>query len=347
MGSRYKWFLLMLAITVCAVLYRFSKMNTYQSVRNDILEIIQLRTESERNVPKRIMEPGIMFVETSDKVEPTPLAACSVESAARLHPDKRVYFFMKGFNGKLSQYPQPNYTGIPLLSAISNVVLLPLNLTELFENTPLHEWHQKVNPDLEMYWLHVLADGCRLALLWKYSGVYLDTDIISMKSLPFINFTALEDGNFFNNGAMGFNVKHHPFMLECMKDFVANYTGHIWGYQGPKLITRVLKRWCKFDKAADASGKECNEISLLIPSRFYPIHYSSWGRYYDPWKKENAVSVFSGSYGTHVWNYMNSERKRKIIAGSGSLIEYLFQLYCPTTYRNFIQSPKSSKSFRA
>ncbi|XP_067904606.1 alpha-1,4-N-acetylglucosaminyltransferase-like [Heterodontus francisci] len=204
-----------------------------------------------------------------------------------------------------------------------------------------------VSPHLERHWTHVLADSCRLALLRKYSGIYLDTDIISMKSLLFANFTCFGEGGFFNNGALGFHVIHHDFLLDCMKDFVANYIEHIWGHQGRKLITCVLKRWCKSNNPTNFIGKECNGISLWLRRWFYPISYSSWERYYVPWKNKDIESIFSGRYGAHVWNYVNSSKERKIIAGEGSLMEYLFQMYCPITYRSVIQSKNHSELLKA
>ncbi|XP_067850865.1 alpha-1,4-N-acetylglucosaminyltransferase-like [Heptranchias perlo] len=343
MLHQYKGCLFILTIAICSVLHIYCKTDTYQYFQNYIFKIFQLKNKADPNLPNPTTKSGIIFVETTDKVEPTPLAVCSVESAARLNPDKRIYYFMKGFSGNLTQYPHPEYAGIPLLSSMSNVVLLPLNVSALFEDTPLKDWYQKVNPDLERFWIHVLADGCRLALLWKYGGIYLDTDIISMKPLPFANFTCGEQVDYTSNGAMGFH-ESHPFMWNCMEDFVAQYIGHIWGQQGPRLITRVLKRWCLSNNLADFTGKECNGISLWITRRFYPIPYPSWENYYASWKKEQIESVFSDTYGAHVWNYKNSIKKRKVIPGSGSLMEYLFQAYCPTTYRNLIQSRNNPES---
>ncbi|GCC31879.1 hypothetical protein chiPu_0010339, partial [Chiloscyllium punctatum] len=172
MFSMYKGCLFIGTIMICGMLYIFGSLDNYEYIKN-FFRPSPSRIKNYRNVSNIIVESGIMFVETSDKVEPTPLTVCSVESAARLNPEKRIYFFMKEFSGNLTQYPQPDYAGIPLLSSISNVDVLPLNPTELFEDTPLIAWYQKVNPNAERYWTHVLADGCRLALLWKYGGIYL------------------------------------------------------------------------------------------------------------------------------------------------------------------------------
>ncbi|XP_078251147.1 alpha-1,4-N-acetylglucosaminyltransferase-like, partial [Rhinoraja longicauda] len=241
MISMHQLYLLIITFGVCVLLYACWRIDRQQKFRNDMLIMSQVED------PRPILNPGIMFVETSDNVELKPLVACSVESTAHQNPDKSIYFFMKGFSGNLSQYPEPHYRLIPLLSSVKNVVLLPLNATELFEDTPLNFWYQKVNPTKEMYWLHVFGDACKIALLWKYGGIYLDTDIISMKSMPFGNFMCPESSNALSMDAMGFYHRHHPFLSNCMIDYVANYIGYIWGQQGPKLITRVLKRWCQMD----------------------------------------------------------------------------------------------------
>ncbi|XP_078266078.1 alpha-1,4-N-acetylglucosaminyltransferase-like [Rhinoraja longicauda] len=333
---------LVFIIGIFFLLYVSWFMNTVQDIQGYFSRNLQTEGTAATEISPLNTITQILFVESTDNVKLKPLTVCSVESAARLNPHKQIYYFMKGFSGKLSQYPELEYKSIPLLSSVKNVILLPLNSTELFEDTPLKGWHQKVNPEKERFWTHVFADGCRLALLWKYGGIYLDTDIISMRPMPFANFTCPEHAGAVSNGAIGFPHRHHPFMWNCMEDFVANYIGHVWGQQGPRLLTRVLKRWCQTDNLATFIGKECNGISLWIPDRFYPIPYPAWKKYYTPWKKKDIEWTFSATYGAHVWNFMNSNNKKKIVAGSGSLIEHFFQLYCPTTYKNLIQLNHSS-----
>lgn len=95
---------------------------------------------------------------------------------------------------------------------------------------------------------------------------------------------------------MGFYHRHHPFCWNCMKDFVANYSAYIWGQQGPKLITRVLKRWCQMDNLGAFIGKECN----CITDRFYPVPCPAWEKYFAPWKKKDVEHKFSATYGARL-----------------------------------------------
>ncbi|XP_025042926.2 alpha-1,4-N-acetylglucosaminyltransferase-like [Pelodiscus sinensis] len=281
---------------------------------------------------------GIIFVETTDRLEPSPLASCSVESAARAYPNRPIRFFMKGLNSNMWRDLNSTSTALALLSAMENVFFLPLPMKTIFYETPLLPWYCKVNPARERYWLHVSADGIRLALIWKYGGIYMDTDVISIRPVPVANFLTAEDFQLAGNAIFGFS-RHHKFIWDCMEDFVQNYRGRIWGYQGPRLLTRRLKALCpvtNFHKVV--TDINCQNISYLHPQRYYPIPYVQWNRYFQVWEK--SVD-FNNSYSLHLWNYKNWKHKR-VVAGSNTLVENLFKTYCPTTYKVLIQGPEGS-----
>ncbi|XP_067897852.1 lactosylceramide 4-alpha-galactosyltransferase-like isoform X2 [Heterodontus francisci] len=282
-------------------------------------------------------EPGIMLVQTSDEMNPSPLAICAVESAAKINPDKTVYYFMKGFNMESSEH---QYQALTLLSSIKNVVILPLNLEELFSNTDLAEWYKKANPDDEMYWIHVLSDACRIALLWKYGGIYLDTDVISLKPLKFRNFICAQSRNYANGAALGFN-RNHFFTRKCIKDYVDNYKGDDWGHQGPDLMSRMLREWCDTDDLDEFLDKECKGILYLSSNWFYPISYADWGKYFERgvWNKSKNNDIenkFSKTNGVHIWNYLSGGHEA-LIKESQSYLEYFFSNYCPSTYKSLLR----------
>ncbi|XP_043557634.1 lactosylceramide 4-alpha-galactosyltransferase-like isoform X1 [Chiloscyllium plagiosum] len=284
-----------------------------------------------------IREPGIMFVQTSNDVAPSPLAMCSIESAARQNRNKTIYFLMSGFNGNISAYREPEYKAISLLSSFENVIILPLNPKELFNNTPLAGWYEKVDPNLEQYWFHVLSDGCRIALLWKFGGIYLDTDIISIKPLEFQNFICAQSSNYANGAALGFN-RSHSFIRKCLKDYIENYNGAAWGQQGPDLMTRMLKKWCETDNLDNFLNRQCKGILYLSSNWFYPVPYTDWERYFEPdtWEgnSKEIEHEFSKTRGVHVWNFLSGGQNNHF-KGSRSLMEYFFSKYCPRTY-NFL-----------
>ncbi|XP_067897453.1 lactosylceramide 4-alpha-galactosyltransferase-like [Heterodontus francisci] len=324
MKHQKRLYLVTLFLFACVILYRQLKF---------IIRFQQMMSKSDADYPSPDITPGLMFIDTTNEVAPSPLAVCSVESAARANPEKPIYYFMIGFKGNLSDYPDQYMTLQPLLS-MKNIILLPLNLKTLFENTPLNDWYHQVDPDWENYWIHVLSDACRLALLWKYGGIYLDTDIISLKPLTFTNFICAQEENLANGAALGFS-QHHNFLQDCMIDFVRDYQGEIWGHQGPLLMSRVLRRWCKTDDLDEFVDAKCNNISYLPSKFFYPIPYNEWEKYFEHWTLENIRATFSETYGAHIWNFLSSGNQDNMTGGSGVLLEYLFHKYCPRTYKTF------------
>lgn len=195
----------------------------------------------------------------------------------------------------------------------------------------------QINSNAERYWLHVSSDASRLAIIWKYGGIYMDTDVISIRPIPDENFLAAQSSKVSSNGVFGFSP-HHPFLWACMENFVEHYNSGIWGNQGPRLITRMLKLWCKLRDFKEVSDLKCQNMSFLHPHRFYPISYSQWKSYYEVWDPEPS---FNNSYALHLWNHMN-QGKRTVVKGSNTLAENLFRKYCPTTYRYLVQGPQRS-----
>ncbi|XP_006012256.1 lactosylceramide 4-alpha-galactosyltransferase [Latimeria chalumnae] len=282
------------------------------------------------------VRPGIMFVETTDAVELTPLTVCAVESAARVYPTRPVNFFLRGFQGNASQYTSPRYLTIPILSSIKNIHIYPLKLEILFHRTPLLNWFKSVRPFWQRYWTLVLSDASRLAMLWKFGGIYLDTDIISIRAIPVTNFLCAEGPQSANGAALGFE-DHHNFIWDCMVDFVCHFNGNVFGNQGPKLVSRILKKWCGTQHLGDVIDKQCGGVSYLSSRRFYPIPYFNWTRYFESWEAEQVEAFFSQTYGAHVWNFMNTKQQMKVEAGTGALLEELFRIFCPSTYQIMIK----------
>lgn len=282
---------------------------------------------------------SIMFIETSERVEPPPMVSCAVESAAKIYPEQPIIFFMKGLRDSVQLTSNTSYPAFSLLSAINNVFFVPLDMGRLFKDTPLFSWYTKVNSSTEKHWLHVSSDAARLAIIWKYGGIYMDTDVISLQPIPEENFLAAQGSRHSSNGVFGF-LPHHPFLWACMENFVEHYDSTIWGNQGPQLMTRMLRVWCRLKDFHGLGDLKCLNISFLHPQRFYPIPYPQWKRYYQVWDKEPS---FNESYALHLWNYMNKEGKT-VVRGSKTLVENLYQKHCPKTYRVLIQGAEGTVS---
>ncbi|XP_067855946.1 lactosylceramide 4-alpha-galactosyltransferase-like [Heptranchias perlo] len=267
----------------------------------------------------------IFFVETSEQTNPTFLSMCSVESAARSHPRAKIVLFMKG----LSAMKNTQNLGISLLNCFPNVEIKPLDLKDLFADTPLSLWYSRLDQWWQPYLITTVSDACRIAILWKYGGIYLDTDIIVLKNLlNLTNSIGREQKYLVNTAFLAFD-RHHDFIGHCLKDFVKHFNGWIWGHQGPQLVTRVLKKWCQ--KKSVTKIQQCKGVRMLPPEAFYPIRWQDWKKYFEVMSKSEAQELLKNAYAVHIWN--KKSHGTRFQKGSKVMIDQLSSVYCPVSYK--------------
>ncbi|NXJ02562.1 A4GAT galactosyltransferase, partial [Psophia crepitans] len=271
--------------------------------------------------------PGeLFFVETSDRTDPSYLFTCSVESAARTHPGTRVVVLMKGLaSGNTSL---PNHWGFSLLSCFRNVEFRHLDLTELFSGTPLAKWYLQPEHQKEPYFLPVLSDACRIAIMWKFGGTYLDTDFIVLRNLKNLtNALGMQSQDVLNGAFLSFKPQHE-FIALCMQDFVDNYNGWIWAHQGPGLLTRVFKKLCSIGNIQ--TNMNCKGVRALSPEAFYPIPWEDWKKLFDTISSSELHKILKNTYALHVWNKLSHGTRLDIT--SQAFLAQLYSQFCPATY---------------
>ncbi|KAM7128036.1 lactosylceramide 4-alpha-galactosyltransferase-like [Ciconia maguari] len=273
------------------------------------------------------LSPGdVFFVETSEQTNPSYLFTCSVESAARTHPETRVVLLMKGLAN--SNASLPTHWGFTLLSYFPNVEIRPLDLLELFSGTPLAKWYLRSDHQKEPYFLSVLSDACRIAIMWKFGGIYLDTDFIVLRNLRNLtNALGMQSQDVLNGAFLSFKPKHE-FIELCMKDFVDNYNGWVWAHQGPHLLTRVFKKWCSISNIQN--NMSCKGVCALSPEAFYPICWEDWKKLFDTISSSELQKLLKNTYAVHVWNKLSHGTRLEIT--SQALLAQLYSQFCPDTY---------------
>ncbi|XP_028934611.1 lactosylceramide 4-alpha-galactosyltransferase [Ornithorhynchus anatinus] len=289
---------------------------------------LEVKCPSAPSPPAPPGPPGgdIFFVETSERTNPNFLFMCSVESAARTHPETRVVVLMKGLGGGNGSLPR--HLGISLLRCFHNVELRPLDLRELFAGTPLAGWHATVQARWEPYLLPVLSDACRIAIMWKFGGIYLDTDFIVLRSLKNLTNVLGTQSEYVLNGAFLAFERGHKFIELCMQDFVDHYNGWVWGHQGPQLLTRVFKKWCSVRSLR--ARQSCRGVRALPREAFYPIRWQNWKKYFQEIGPLEFRRLLKDTYAVHVWNKKSQGAHFEI--ASKALLAQLHSHYCPTTY---------------
>ncbi|XP_064424882.1 lactosylceramide 4-alpha-galactosyltransferase-like [Latimeria chalumnae] len=311
-----------LAVPLVLVLFATSFIFSYLGRRGPLF---YLRRHSKLLASK--YTGNIYFVETSNHLDVSLLFKCSVESAARAHPNSLINVLMRGLSDDDARISSQN-VALSRLREFPNVVFKPLVFEDLFSDTPLQSWFAKLDQEKEKFLFSVLSDACRIALLYKYGGVYSDTDVIMTKNLMNLtNAMGLESDNIINGAILVFLQPKSEFLWLCIQDFVENYKGNHWGTQGPQLVTRVLKQYCDIKEISS-----CKNVTVLPVEAFYPISYKNWRQFYSKASDSVLENLQNKSYTVHVWNQMKKWNSLQVKMEPNMLLGQLFLKFCPVTY---------------
>ncbi|EXC23675.1 hypothetical protein L484_015585 [Morus notabilis] len=224
----------------------------------------------------------------------------------------------------------------PLIDRRFKVNAATPDLSFLFKDTPAENWLgdlEKGNKDPgEISLAQNLSNLMRLAILYKYGGIYLDTDFIVLKPLNGLrnsigaqsidllskNWTRL------NNAVLIFDM-NHPLLLKFIEEFASTFDGNRWGYNGPYLVSRVVQR---------VEPRPGSNFTVLSPMAFYPVDWTKIGGLFKRpereaqlrWVKAKVLQLSGETYGVHLWNRQSSG----LLIEEGSVIGRLISDHCVT-----------------
>uniref|UniRef100_A0A0D3FHQ9 Alpha 1,4-glycosyltransferase domain-containing protein n=1 Tax=Oryza barthii TaxID=65489 RepID=A0A0D3FHQ9_9ORYZ len=211
-------------------------------------------------------------------------------------------------------------------------VALP-NLDELLEGTLTHDFVSVWNEwrKTKYYPLHY-SELVRLAALYKYGGIYLDSDVVVLKPLNALRNSIgvvkqVSENSSFSGAVLAFE-KNSPFLAECLKEFHSTYDDELLQWNGAELMTRVIRNMS--DKADDNSGHL--DIKFEPSVAFYPISSTDITRYFseadstDERAQHDALfsRIVNDSTTFHLWNSITSS----LVPEPNSLVERILNRYC-------------------
>ncbi|CAK8577382.1 unnamed protein product [Lathyrus sativus] len=210
-------------------------------------------------------------------------------------------------------------------------VVMP-NLDQLLKGTPANvfssvwfEWRKT-----KFYSTHY-SELIRLAALYKYGGIYLDSDIIVLKPISFLNNSVgIEDhaaGSSLNGAVMAFG-RHSLFIKKCLEEFYMTYDDNSLRWNGADLLTRVARK-SEGEKNKTIKRSELNEEPSHI---FFPINSQDITRYFVAPATETEKArqdvllerILHESLTFHFWNSLTSA----LIPEPDSLVARLMNYAC-------------------
>ncbi|KAF7278923.1 hypothetical protein GWI33_007869 [Rhynchophorus ferrugineus] len=287
-----------------------------------------------------VKDTSIFFLETScnsyinAQLTVSPRQACAVESAALMNPKRMVYLLFAS-PGLFYNSTQSDRL-LQALISYPNIKLLYINMDKYADNTPVEKlWKSKEILKGE-YPLSHTSDLLRYITLWKYGGIYMDLDTMTIKNLNSLptNFAGVQDEYTVASGVLGFSSKGdgHQYINSCLYELADHYDGHSWAENGPKIITGLTNRLCESYLVKDYVGKTCKDFYIFSSSAFYPIYYTYFDSYFNPNHMDYVKNVTSNSYILHMWNKLSMDKKIYLYENVPYL--YFAKRYCPRTVKN-------------
>ncbi|XP_075510223.1 uncharacterized protein LOC142546412 [Primulina tabacum] len=221
----------------------------------------------------------------------------------------------------------------PLIGCGFRVLAVTPDLWGLFKKTPAETWLKEIRNGSrdpgQIPLAQNLSNLMRLAALYKYGGVYLDTDFVILRDFSVLkNVIGAQSvdikGNWtrLNNAVLVFSRKH-PLVYKFMEEFASTFDGNRWGHNGPYLVSRVVDR---------VATNEEFKFTILPPIAFYPVDWTRIAGYFarphDPnqakWADTKIRQLQKSSYGVHLWNRVSDKFKIE----EGSIIDRLLNDHC-------------------
>ncbi|XVE76527.1 hypothetical protein DITRI_Ditri12bG0180900 [Diplodiscus trichospermus] len=222
----------------------------------------------------------------------------------------------------------------PLLDRGFKVLAVTPDFPFLLKNTPAEAWFDdmksgKKDPG-EIPLAQNLSNLMRLAVLFKYGGVYLDTDFIVLKSFKGLKNTigaqsidaVSKNWTRLNNAVLVFDM-NHPLLFKFIEEFALTFDGNKWGHNGPYMVSRVVQR---------VAGRHGYNFTILPPMAFYPVDWIKIGSLFkmpkdraaSKWVEAKLHQLKKQTYGVHLWNKQSS----KLMVEDGSVMGRLMSEHC-------------------
>ncbi|XP_074314575.1 uncharacterized protein LOC141649795 [Silene latifolia] len=217
----------------------------------------------------------------------------------------------------------------PILDRGYKILPIAPDFRSLFNNTPAQGWLERLEAgDVDPGSIPItqnLSNLLRMVVLYKYGGVYLDTDMLVLKSFSSlknsIGIQSVDDTTrkwrTLNNAVLIFD-KEHPLVWKFMEEFAFTFDGFKWGFNGPYLTTRVVSQ---------AVNDTRFQFNIVSPMAFYPIDWIRIPRLFEKpykngttWATNKFMEIDSESYGVHLWNKFTRKLKIEERSAMGRLI---------------------------
>ncbi|CAG0901439.1 unnamed protein product [Cyprideis torosa] len=172
----------------------------------------------------------IFLTETSGQNYILPRYQCAIESAASHHPHRPI-ILLTSVDQDPEQRPLQD-----ILKAFPNIHVVPANFQDFVQKTPLQDLYLREQSSKFLY--PHLSDIVRVGVLYRYGGIYIDLDLITLQS-----YDQLPDGlALYHNSKVGDSIRKLVFWLTRLDMFSLSFE------RNERLISFVASSFMKLSR---------------------------------------------------------------------------------------------------
>ncbi|KAJ2939761.1 hypothetical protein O0L34_g17953 [Tuta absoluta] len=273
---------------------------------------------------------SIYFIETSCRGGLDMRQACSVETAARAHPNRQINVL---FAGKSTTKDEATQIYLNQLLKYKNVKFYKIHLFKYAKGTPLeHLVVDKLRKS--KYLIHHASDLLRFITLYKFGGIYLDLDVFIVKPLDRLPIKKNWIGRDIDTGlAVGLIALEKTgvgkeLIDAIMRNLNVSFSFDDWGANGIGVTVDAIQEVCS-NEWFNVKPSNCRGFKIYHPQYFYPIKSDDYEKYLEPIKGSlNLTKV----YAFHIWNYLLYGDH----ISEDSLHAILSRKYCPKIHKSSV-----------
>ena len=282
-----------------------------------------------------------MFIETSGNGCLRPRQACAVESAALTNPDMQIVLYMA--LGRPTGTPERDSgeglerrcETMAVLERMPNVQILRQDLSAHLKGTPLQSLLEDGLLGDSQYSYQHWSDALRIALLFKHGGIYLDLDVVVLRSMRCLRNAAghvtIAGETSVENDVLIFD-RGHKLLSFFMRYMDKMYRPDHRSVIGPIGLTAAFRMFCNwFHNLNDFTESfTCHAqypFTMMYPKAFHPIGYFERDRFFSNEFSASELDNLRMSYSVHVYGSGHGAT-----VPASSLFALLADRFCPHIY---------------
>uniref|UniRef100_A0A1Y9IVV2 Alpha 1,4-glycosyltransferase domain-containing protein n=1 Tax=Anopheles minimus TaxID=112268 RepID=A0A1Y9IVV2_9DIPT len=279
---------------------------------------------------------SIYFIETSAPfkriITIEPRQACAIESAARANPRKNVIVLFASWN-EITDPGQVRFPDLPTLVRLPNVHFRWLNLEHFAHGTPVEQVIRSDKLYQRPNGAEYLSEILRLVLLYRYGGIYLDLDVVTLKKLEFYNpnFFGAETPRLVGSSVIGLERRGYgqSFAETCLSNF-KYFDNQSNVRNGSFLLTYQIVQACEKLSLEEVVNGGCGGLlEVYTQSFFHPFDETNVNIMFDPGQFEEAKRRISKAMIVHMLHRTSREMR---IESKPTGYQMIAQTYCPSVY---------------